>query len=482
MTCMGRHIHFIGVGGSGLSAIATVLQERGELVSGSDNRESAATRRLQERGVTVMIGHNPQNILGADLVIRSSAVQDDHVEVQAALRAGIPVLKRRDFLNELTADQRPIAIAGTHGKTTTTALIAWILSALGEDPSYVIGSWSVNLGNNARAGSGAYFVIEADEYDRMFLGLHPWVAVVTNIEHDHPDCYPTPADFMRAFQAFAGQIRAGGTLIVGIDDAGARELYSWAQAQDINCRSYSLLDAGADYYALESVLNAKGGFTFGVARGGVRIIDNLSLQIPGMHNVSNALAALAVVDTLGLSVGAAARACESFLGAARRFDLRGARQGIMIFDDYAHHPTEIRATLSAARMRFPDRRIWAVWQPHTYSRTRALLDEFSQAFANADRIVVTEIYPAREQPPADGFSGAKVVSAFKKSNSYRGDVVHYIPEFPAVVRFLLREARPGDVVIVLSAGDADSISAALLAELPDDGLVTDQSQPVGPEE
>ncbi|MCC7128801.1 MAG: UDP-N-acetylmuramate--L-alanine ligase [Anaerolineae bacterium] len=462
---MKRHVHFIGVGGSGLSAIATVLQERGETVSGSDRQASATTRRLQERGMTIMIGHDPQNVSGADLVVRSSAVADDHVEVQAALRLGIPVLKRMDFLGELIAGQRAIAIAGSHGKTTTTALVAWVLDALGEDPSFVIGGWSVNFQKNAGAGSGKYFVIEADEYDRMFLGLHPWIAVVTTIEYDHPDYFSTPADFRQAFEEFVNQIQPGGALIVGTDDAGARELYFWAKAAGLNCRSYSISDERADYCAIEPRLNEKGGYTFGVARAGARIVDNVSLQIPGLHNVANALAALAVVDSLGLAVETAARACEEFLGAARRFDLRGAPKGIMIFDDYAHHPPERRATLSAARLRYPGKRIWAVWQPHTFSRTRALLADFGKAFTDADRVVVTEIFAAREQPPADGFSGAEVAAALKTSNPKMSEEICYQPDFPSAVRFLLQETRPEDIVIVLSAGDADMISANLLDEL-----------------
>lgn len=479
---MKRHVHFIGVGGSGLSAIASVLQERGDTVSGSDRQASAATRYLQERGMAVMIGHDPHNVSGADLVIRSSAVTDNHVEVQAAVRLGIPVLKRMEFLDDLIADQQAIAIAGSHGKSTTTALVAWILNALGEDPSFVIGGWSGNFHKNARAGGGRYFVIEADEYDRMFLGLHPWIAVVTTIEYDHPDCFPTPADFRQAFDDFAHQIQPGGTLIVGIDDAGARELYVWAKAAGLNCRSYSLSNSGADYFALEPALNDKGGYTFGVSRAGTRIADHVSLQIPGLHNVSNALAALAVVDSLGLAVETAANACEGFLGVARRFELRGSSRGISIFDDYAHHPTEIRATLSAARLRYPGQRIWAVWQPHTFSRTQALLADFAKAFIDADRVIVTDIFAAREQPPLDGFSSEDVAAALKTSYPKMDDVVAYISDFLSVVRFLLQETRPGDIVIVLSAGDADNISSSLLIELSGDEFSAENPSEARPEE
>ncbi len=264
-------MHFIGVGGSGLSAIATVMLERGDFVSGSDRQDSPSLQKLREAGVRVYIGHKAENIAGVDLVVRSSAVRDDNVEVQAAHSANIPVFKRVDFLDQLTSGKRTIAIAGTHGKTTTTAMIAWVLQQQGLDPSFVIGGVSKNLGGNAHAGSGDIFVIEADEYDRMFLGLSPYIAIVTSVEHDHPDCFPTSADFYCAFQAFVDRLRPEGVLLACLDDPGARNLMAYAHSKGCRVASYSLEDQTADYCAKNYHPNTSGGFTFDFYSHGTRI-------------------------------------------------------------------------------------------------------------------------------------------------------------------------------------------------------------------
>jgi UDP-N-acetylmuramate--alanine ligase len=462
---MGRHVHFIGIGGTGLSAIATVLLERGETISGSDRNASAITRRLEESGMTVYIGHHRKNISGADLVIRSSAIRDDNVEVQAARLADIPVLKRADFLPYLTDGQRPIAVAGTHGKTTTTALITWLLYQLGQDPSYVIGSVALNLDKSAHAGTGDYFVIEADEYDRMFLGLKPWIAIVTNVEHDHPDCYPTPADFQNAFEAFVSRLAQGGALIANIDNPGSASLLTAAKTNGSRSFTYSLRNVDADYYAGEIFPESDGGFIFDLFIRGKQVEEKIHLKIPGLHNVSNALAALAVIDLLDLPSGEAARACETFQGTGRRFELRGNAGGVSIIDDYAHHPTEIRATLAAARARYPGRRIWAVWQPHTFSRTRVLLREFSSAFQDADKVLVTEVFAAREKSPVDGFSGLDAAQAVSENKGAFGETVFFEPTILDAVQFLAKGVQSGDVVLILSAGDADQVGTQLIDRL-----------------
>ena len=452
------HVHFIGIGGSGLSAIARLLLESGYTVTGSDKNLSPLARQLSESGVQVKIGHNPQNVEGADLVIRSSAVPDDNPEVLAAQAAGIPVYKRADFLGKLMSGRTGIAVAGTHGKTTTTSMIAWMLSYLGLDPSYIIGGVSKNLQVNAHAGSGRPFVIEADEYDRMFLGLQPKYIVVTNVEYDHPDCYPTLTDYLAAFSEFVSGLEPEGVLLVCQDDPGAISLMKYIPK---DCTAYTYGTQSGNYQASEIKPNNHGGFDFQVnwltTKSTAKGLGSVSLQVPGKHNVQNATAALAVAHQLGQPLEQAALALGSFLGTGRRFDIIGEIKGITIIDDYAHHPTEIRATLAAARARYPDRRLWAVWQPHTYSRTQSLLDDFCKAFTDADQVLVTEIYAAREKK--QDFSAIQVVQKMHASN------VMFVPSLGGAIERLLEQLRPGDVLLVLSAGDADQISAGVMSRL-----------------
>ena len=461
-------VHFIGIGGSGLSAMAVVLLERGCRVSGSDRQNSPLLEHLQQAGARIFLGHSPEHIAGAELVVRSSAVRDDNPEVQAARLAGIPVLKRSDFLPHLTAGQRTIAVAGTHGKTTTTSMIAWMLARLGLDPSYVIGGLSVDLGGNAHAGQGAYFVIEADEYDRMFHGLDPYLAVVTNIEHDHPDCYPTPDDFFQAFQIFAGRLVPDGALLACANDPGAARLLAEMPAAAGQRRlAYQVAAQMAEmdrspiqapHAAYQARPAEDGAFEF-LAPGAAPL--PVRLQLPGQHNIANAAAALAVAHLLDLPLTAAAAALGEFRGAGRRFDLRGEAGGVTLIDDYAHHPTEIRATLAAARSRYPGRRVWAAWQPHTYSRTRTLFEAFTAAFDQADGILVTEIYAAREPAPADGFSGRQLADAIQSRRP--ATPVLFAPTLDDALAQLRQTLQPGDVLLVLSAGDADQITARLAA-------------------
>jgi UDP-N-acetylmuramate--alanine ligase len=455
------HVHLIGIGGTGLSAIARVLFESGYVVTGSDRALSPLAQNLQSAGIRVDIGHKAENILGADLVVRSSAVMDDNPEVQAAMQAGIPVLKRSEFLGRLTQGKKTVAIAGTHGKTTTTGMIAWVLSALERDPSYIIGGVSVNLRENAHAGKGSEFIIEADEYDWMFLGLNPHIAVVTNVEHDHPDCYPTPADYRKAFYTFASRIDPDGALIACLDDAGAAELIEHMRSKGQNTRTYGLHSTGCDYQAVDLSSNVLGGFSFTVVRpstsGPAVCLAQIALQIPGEHNVSNATAALAVADQLGLDLAAAAQALSQYQGVGRRFELIGAACGVSVYSDYAHHPTEIRATLAAAKARFPGQRVWAVWQPHTYSRTHTLFADFAASFGQADRVIVTAVYAARE--PEQAFPIDKLIQAMHHP------AAETISSLDAVVERLYSDVIPGDVVIILSAGDADRVCTELLARL-----------------
>jgi UDP-N-acetylmuramate--alanine ligase len=459
------HVHFIGIGGSGLSAIARLLKESGYEVTGSDRSLSPFAVDLQSAGINVLIGHHPRNITGADWVVRSSAITDDNDEVKAALQAGIPVYKRADFLGQLMADKNGIAVAGTHGKTTTTAMIAWMLFAMQRDPSFIVGGTLSNLKVNARAGKGGAFVIEADEYDRMFLGLKPQIEVVTNLEHDHPDCYPTFEDMRTAFENFVDLLPADGTFIACADDQGAVTLLSHARQKGLAVVSYSVLaemtiNSPQWMQAREPKPNTRGGYDFSamtnVGTEAASIVQ-VSLQVPGEHNVRNALAALAVAATLGLPLQEAANALGEFSGTGRRFEVRGEKRGVIVIDDYAHHPTEIKATLSAAKARYPGKRIWAVWQPHTYSRTQALFLEFSRAFADANEVLVTEIYASRE--PKQDFSSAEVVSSMPHPSA------RYSGSLEDTTDYLLKNLGSNDVLIVLSAGDADQISTNILKGL-----------------
>lgn len=463
------HVHFIGIGGSGLSAIARLLLESGYTVTGSDRVFSPFAQELAAAGVPVAREHSPENVLGADIVVRSSAVPDDHVEVQAALQAGIPVLKRAQFLGQIMENHLGIAVAGTHGKTTITAMIAWLLTSLDQDPSYIVGGTVKSLGGrNAHAGKGPAFVIEADEYDRMFLGLSPDAIVVSYLEHDHPDCFPTPQAYYQAFVEFIHRLQPGGMLLLAQDNPGALRLAEDAP-KDTYIQTYGV-DEAASYTAENLSANQRGGFDYDAcwrSPSGEKItLAHISLQVPGEHNVRNSLAALAVIHRFVLPgnipdiLGRSAQALAEFSGTGRRFDLLGEEDGITIINDYAHHPTEIQATLAAARSRYPSRRIWAVWQPHTFSRTRALRDEFARSFSAADHIIISDIYPAREKSQDfDSFSTAQVMDGISHPSA------QWIPSLEAISAHLLQQLRPGDVLLVLSAGDADQVSARVLSGL-----------------
>jgi UDP-N-acetylmuramate--L-alanine ligase/UDP-N-acetylenolpyruvoylglucosamine reductase len=451
--------HFVGIGGSGLSAIARVLLERGDMVSGSDMEESTFVDSLRELGAQVTIGHAAENVRGAGAVIVSSAVKADNVELAEARALGIPVYKRSDFLGPLTEGKRTVAVAGTHGKTTTTGMIALILSREGIDPTFIAGGALSDFGGaNARAGHGDFFVIEADEYDRAFHGLTPWIAVVTNVEHDHPDCYPTPADYEKAFGQFLERMRPDGCVIVCADSPGAiRVVEAYCRNKpELTVYSYAV-NMEADWQATQIQPHAEGGTDFQVVRGG-EVLGRVRIRLPGLHNVCNSLAALCVADQCGIPFPHAAKSLAQYHGADRRFEIKGEAGGVTVVDDYGHHPSEIRATLAAARQRFPERRIWALWQPHTYSRTRALAQEFAKSFSDADHVVVLPVYRARE-PLDESFPIEELVKAVLNTEA------HYLPGMMEAVPYLTRGLRRGDVLVMLSAGDANRIGEEVLHRL-----------------
>ena len=449
-------VHFVGIGGAGLSAIAQILLESGDVVSGSDEALSPFASGLAQRGARVYQGHAAENLNGAELVIISSAIPADNVEVLAAQARGIPVLKRADFMGRLMEGRLGIAVAGAHGKTTTTGLIAFILDRAGLDPSFIVGALLADYGTNARTGHGLPFVVEADEYDRMFLGLKPMVAVVTNVEHDHPDCYPTLKDMQDAFQAFVNLLPDDGLLVACAHDPFAHRLANERLAQGRRAVLYGL-HRDDDFRADSVQLNGAGGSDFLVVKNG-ETLGLVRTRLPGEHNVLNALAALSVADHAGVSFNDARNALADYRGAGRRFEVMGEARGVMWVDDYAHHPTEIRATLAAARRRFAGRTLWVMFQPHTFSRTRTLLADFAASFFDADHVVIVDIFRSREAPdPA--ISSDDIVRRMNHPD------VRYIPALADAADYLIERLHPGDVLLTLGAGDGNWVGETVLKSL-----------------
>jgi len=450
-----KRVHLIGIGGTGMSAIAVVLLEKGYQVSGSDLTASAYFQMVSKRGAQVALGHNPQLALRADLVVRSSAVRDDDPEVTAARAAGIPVIKREGFLSELTWGKETIAVAGSHGKTTTTAMLICMLDALTYDPSFIVGAEIKELGTNARWDVGRHFVIEADEYDNMFLGLTPQVSVVTNIEHDHPDCFPTMEDYLHAFENFINRAVPNGKTILCGDDPGVAALmkrdlrtdialitYGFSEDCDYRISDYAW-DGSASHFSLTRVKSHRAPEKLG----------EFALRLPGKHNVANAAAALTVVDVLGGSPADCAPSLAEYAGTERRFEIVFESAGEVLINDYGHHPTQVRATLSAARDLFPHKKIWAVWEPHTFTRTETLKAEFARALELADAVMITRIYAAREAD--DGFTPQAVMDLMPQGKA------QYFPDYAALVEAISQQLCGNDVVVFLSAGKGPQICALL---------------------
>jgi UDP-N-acetylmuramate--alanine ligase len=445
-------VHLVGIGGAGLSAIARVLKERGYEVSGSDRAHSSLLEELAKEGVKVFVGHKGENVHGADIVLISSAVPGDNPEVQEARRLGIPVFKRAEFLGWLTQGYKVIAVAGTHGKSTTTAMVAWILERAGFSPSYIVGGIMANSGLNARHGQGPYFVIEADEYDRTFLGLRPFLALVTALEMDHPDCYPDLEAMKEAFEEFLGRVEPGGYILGCGDEGNVAEVLRKVKG---NVITYGLKDGNV--WQGESLGLGEGGHIYQVKMGG-RVWGPFSLAIPGLQNVKNAVGAIAACRILGVEPEQSGLALSSFRGLKRRFEIKGEAGGVIVVDDYAHHPTEIKVTLAAARERFPGREIWAVFQPHTYSRTKALLEEFASSFSQADHVIICDIYAAREKDTL-GISSLDILALMDHPDA------KYIGSLEAVAFYLEEHLKPGAVLITLGAGDVYQVGEKVLEAL-----------------
>ena len=454
-------VHLVGMGGAGLSAIAHVLLELGLRVSGSDRTQSAAVNQLVEKGARFFAGQSAENLTALadadlpDVVLVSSAVDESNPERVAAEELGIPVVKRDDFLPALLSKRSVIAVAGTHGKSTTTSMVVKVLREAGIDCGYIIGTTLPGYGSGS-AGTSPYFVIEADEYDHMFLGLNPVCAVITNVEWDHPDCYPTPSSFRRAFMQFVDLVPREGMVISCADDAGAEQVHTYSYSRGPNWITYGS-DPDADLRATNlRALPGRGteaDLIWWNAPAG-----SITLGVPGLHNVRNALAALAVASWCGIPFPIAIPSLEGFTGTARRFELKGDVAGVTIYDDYAHHPTEIEATLLAARRRFPDRRIWAVFQPHTFSRTRHMLYRMGDSFEQADRVIVTDIFAAREVNDGSVTSAELVAASSHPS-------IRYIARLADTAAYLMEHLEAGDVLITLGAGDGYRVGEMVLNHL-----------------
>lgn len=450
-----KRLHFVGIGGIGMSGLAELLKSVGLTVTGSDLKESDATTRLRTLGIPVFAaGHRAEQIAGADVVVYSSAVDAANVEVAAARAAGIPVIKRAEMLAEVMRFRRGVAIAGTHGKTTTTSMTGAILVAAGLDPTIVVGGRVRQMGTNARLGKGEYLVAEADEFDRSFLELRPVLAVVNNIDREHLDTYRDLDDLKDAFARFARSVPFFGAAILGLDDPNVQEIrplltrrvvtFGLTPQADVTARDLSLDRAGSRFTA--------------VADG--EVLGQVLLSQPGLHNVKNALAAITVARELEIAFAVSAQALGAFSGVIRRFERKGERAGVLVVDDYAHHPTEVAATLAAARQAHPERRVVALFQPHLYSRTRDLATAFGAAFLAADVLLVTPVYGSREAP-VEGVTGALVADA-ATSRGHRH--ARFLESRDAVLPALREELKENDLLLTMGAGDVLHFGEAWLEE------------------
>jgi UDP-N-acetylmuramate--alanine ligase len=447
-----RHVHFVGIGGSGMSGIAEVLLNLGYTVSGSDLKRSAATDRLVSLGARVFEGHASENAVGAHVVVTSTAVPPHNAEVAEARRHGVPVIPRAEMLAELMRLKYGVAVAGSHGKTTTTSMVALVLDRGGLDPTVVLGGRLGVLGSGARLGKGEFLVAEADESDRSFLKLTPTLAVVTNIDREHLDTYRDLADVQEAFLGFVNKVPFYGSVVLCLDDPPVQDIlprverrvvtYGLSHQASVSARDLELRPTGAHYTA---TLDG-------------RPLGTVALAVPGAHNVANSLAAVAVGLDLDVPWGAVKAGLESFTGVDRRFQVRGEAGGVLVIDDYGHHPTEIRVTLEALRLRAGKRRTVVLFQPHRFTRTQALWDDFCKSFHQADVLLLTDIYPASEEPipgvTAEALSHALVERGHRQ--------VAWAGDLKSATEALAAEAREGDVVLTLGAGSVWTAGDELL--------------------
>jgi UDP-N-acetylmuramate--alanine ligase len=449
-------LHFVGIGGIGMSGIAEILMDQGFKITGSDRAASDNTDRLKGLGAHIFIGHAADNLEpDVDVVVYSSAVPPENPELVEAHRRKIPVIRRAEMLAEVMRLRYGIGIAGTHGKTTTTSMVSLVLMEGGIDPTVIVGGRLRGLaGSNARLGKGDFIVVEADEFDRSFLSITPTIAVLTTLETDHLDCYRDLEDIKSAFIQFASKVPFYGFVVLCLDEPALQDIMPKLKKKII---TYGL-NGQADLQAVD-IRHKQNTSTFLVVHNG-KDLGEVTLQIPGKHNVQNALAAIAVGLELGVPFEKITAGVAKFTGVFRRWEVKAEVKGVTIVDDYAHHPTEIKATLAGAKSGWR-RRVVCVFQPHLYSRTRDFYDEFGRSFFNADVLVLTDVYPAREEP-IQGVNGELIANAAKEFGHKQ---VHYVPDKKAIPAFLLSIVQPGDIVITMGAGDIWRFGEDFIAQL-----------------
>jgi len=449
-----KKIHFIGIGGAGMSGIARIMLAQGLTVSGSDVKDSSVTQNLATLGATIQIGHAAENVSGVDLIVLSTAISLNNPEIVAAEKLGITQISRAQALAILMAGKRSVAVAGTHGKTTTTSMLTVALQSAGLNPSFAIGGMINASGTNAYSGSGDIFVAEADESDGSFLAYKPLGAIITNIELDHVDHFNDLESIYALFENFVDSIQTGGFLIACGDDTGVQELLRRVKRTDITISIYGL--GNHDWQLSRESLSPNSSVARLTHTG--KVVGDLELQVPGAHNVLNAAAALAAGSALGVSGSSMLDGLATFTGSRRRFELKADVDGIRIIDDYGHHPTEIRVTLETARRYVGSGKIYVIFQPHRYSRTQAFAAEFAQALDLADEIYLLEVYAASEQP-IPGVSSLLIASQMNPEK------VHFEPSMIEVVEQVTAKARAGDLVMTLGAGDVSSLAPVIVKSL-----------------
>lgn len=445
------HIHMVGIGGISMSALAHMLKFFGYEVSGSDRSETETTKKLAAAGINVKIGHNPDNITTQDLVCYTAAIPKDNPELVKARSLGIPLLERAELLGELMKRYKyPIAVAGTHGKTTTTAMLSLVLLEADLDPTVLVGGELSQIGGNYKIGSNDYLVFEACEYVESFLHFNPFISVITNVEEDHLDYFTDISHIISAFERFARLNSPLGCIIVCSDDKNTQTVVQNVKKRIVK---YGIIGRNNDFFADNIYFTKTGKTHMSVFAFGEHVID-LELSVHGDHNVRNALGAFAAAWELGLGAEEIKRGLESFGGTKRRFEHLGKFNGVMVVDDYAHHPTEIRSTLETSK-KLTNGKVWCIFQPHTYSRTKAFLPEFAKALDIADHVVLADIYSAREK--YDGSIHSCDLAALLENSTYMND-------FSAIENYVKKNARPGDLVITMGAGDIYKVGNALIEQ------------------
>lgn len=448
-----QKVHFIGIGGAGMSGLAHVINKQGKTVSGSDAKSSPVTERLQSEGIKVFIGHKPGQIADSEVVVLSTAISKDNIEYMEALAANKKIVHRSDIMSYIVNSKQGIAVAGAHGKTTTTSMIAYVAAASDLDPTYLVGGDVPLLFGNAHLGKGKFAITEADESDGSFLKLNPYIAIITNIEDDHMDYYKTKSNIDKAFANFLDNVRPGGIAIVCFDNADAKQI---AQDSRTHLVSYAI-DTEADFQAKNIVYNTN-STDYELFNLGKKIAD-IRLRVPGKHNILNSLAAIIACLNMGISLEHIKNSLLEFTGAKRRFEVKYKSSTLTIVDDYAHHPTEIITTLTAARQTKP-KRLVCVFQPHRYTRTQLLFKEFTTAFANADILIMTDIYAASEQP-LPNVNAYNLVEAIKAQHTVQALYIAELEDIPSCLQDICQD---GDLIMTMGAGNVYTV-AEKLAEI-----------------